>query len=234
MCVPLLERGNLIGVIYVGNDHVAQLFDESSLEVLTIFASQASLLIRNALLVNELQLDNRSLQERIERMRFGEILGASPVMQEVFRKVQKVAGHRHLGADHRRDRHRQGADRARAAQPIAAGQGAVRQHQLRRHPREPAGVRAVRPRARGVHRRGGQQDRAVPGGQQGHAVPRRDRRDAAAAAGEDPARAAGADGAAGGRHRRRAGRHPGASPPPTASWRRRSRPAASARTCTTG
>ena len=92
MCVPLLERGNLIGVIYVGNDHVAQLFDEASLEVLTIFAAQASLLIRNALLVNELQLDNRSLQERIERMRFGEILGASPVMQEVFRKVQKVAG----------------------------------------------------------------------------------------------------------------------------------------------
>jgi transcriptional regulator with GAF, ATPase, and Fis domain len=91
MCVPLLERGNLIGVIYVGNDHVAQLFDEAHLEVLTIFASQASLLLRNALLVNELQLDNKSLHDRIERMRFGEILGSSPSMQEVFRKVQKVA-----------------------------------------------------------------------------------------------------------------------------------------------
>ena len=92
MCVPLLERGNMLGVIYVGNDNVAQLFEEAHLEVLTIFASQASLLIRNALLVNELQLDNRSLQERIERIRFGEILGSSPPMQEVFRKVQKVAG----------------------------------------------------------------------------------------------------------------------------------------------
>ena len=91
MCVPLLERGNLIGVIYVGNDNVRQLFDESHLELLTIFAAQASLLVRNALLVNELQLDNRSLQERIERMRFGEILGSSAAMQEVFRKVQKVA-----------------------------------------------------------------------------------------------------------------------------------------------
>src|SRR4051812_4501441 len=91
MCVPLLERGNMLGVIYVGNDNVAQLFEESHLEVLTIFASQASLLIRNALLVNELQLDNRSLQERIERIRFGEILGSSPPMQEVFRKVQKVS-----------------------------------------------------------------------------------------------------------------------------------------------
>jgi transcriptional regulator with GAF, ATPase, and Fis domain len=92
MCVPLLERGNLVGIIYVGNDNVRQLFDEASLEILTIFASQASLLVRNALLVNELQLDNKSLQERIERMRFGEILGSAPAMQEVFRKVQKVAG----------------------------------------------------------------------------------------------------------------------------------------------
>jgi transcriptional regulator with PAS, ATPase and Fis domain len=91
MCVPLLERGNMLGVIYVGNDNVAQLFDESHLEVLTIFAAQASLLIRNALLVNELQLDKRSLVEQIERIRFGEILGSSARMQEVFRKVQKVA-----------------------------------------------------------------------------------------------------------------------------------------------
>jgi transcriptional regulator with GAF, ATPase, and Fis domain len=91
MCVPLLERGNILGVIYVGNDNVAQLFEESHMEVLTIFASQASLLIRNALLVNELQLDKRSLEQQIERIRFGEILGSSPRMQEVFRKVQKVA-----------------------------------------------------------------------------------------------------------------------------------------------
>jgi len=92
MCVPLLERGNLIGIIYVGNDNVAQLFDQAALEILTIFAAQASLVIRNALLVNELQLDNQSLQERIERIRFGEILGSSPGIQEVFRKVQRVAG----------------------------------------------------------------------------------------------------------------------------------------------
>ena len=26
MCVPLLERGNMLGVIYVGNDNVAELF----------------------------------------------------------------------------------------------------------------------------------------------------------------------------------------------------------------
>jgi transcriptional regulator with GAF, ATPase, and Fis domain len=91
MCVPLLERGNILGVIYVGNDNVAELFAESHLEVLSVFAAQASLLVRNALLVNELKLDNRSLQTRIDQMRFGEILGSSPPMQEIFRKVERVA-----------------------------------------------------------------------------------------------------------------------------------------------
>jgi transcriptional regulator with GAF, ATPase, and Fis domain len=91
MCVPLLERGNLLGVLYVGNDSVAQLFDESHLEVLTIFSAQASLIIRNALLVNELKLDNKLLSEQIEQMRFGDIIGSCAAMQEVFKKVQKVA-----------------------------------------------------------------------------------------------------------------------------------------------
>jgi transcriptional regulator with GAF, ATPase, and Fis domain len=91
MAVPLLERGNLLGVIYVGNDSVAQLFDESHLEVLTIFAAQASLIIRNALLVNELKLDNKLLSEQLEQMRFGDIIGSCAAMQEVFKKVQKVA-----------------------------------------------------------------------------------------------------------------------------------------------
>ena len=44
----------------------------------------------------------------------------APPMQEVFRKVEKVAPTDISRADHRRDRHRQGADRARAPQPLAA------------------------------------------------------------------------------------------------------------------
>ncbi len=91
MCVPLLERGNLLGLIYVGNDSVANLFEDKNLEVLTVFAAQASLIIRNALLVNELQLDNRMLHEKLEQLRFGEIVGSSPPMQDVFKKVAKVA-----------------------------------------------------------------------------------------------------------------------------------------------
>ena len=55
MCVPLMHKGDLFGVIYVGNDRLVNRFEPKSLDVLTIFASQASLILQNALLVNELQ-----------------------------------------------------------------------------------------------------------------------------------------------------------------------------------
>jgi transcriptional regulator with GAF, ATPase, and Fis domain len=92
ICVPLLERGNLIGLIYVGNSSIVDLFTQDTLSVLTIFAAQASLIVAHALLLDELQHDNRQLHDKLEKMRFGEIVGTSPGMQEVFRKIEKVAG----------------------------------------------------------------------------------------------------------------------------------------------
>ncbi len=92
MCVPLLERGNLLGLIYVGNDNVVDLFDEANLNVLTVFAAQASLLIRNALLVRELRLDNESLTERLEKIAFGEIIGSCAAMQDIYKRIRKIAG----------------------------------------------------------------------------------------------------------------------------------------------
>jgi len=91
ICVPLLDRGRLLGLIYVGNDSVVDLFQEQTMNVLTVFASQASLIIANALLLDELRVDNRRLHERLEQFRFGEIVGTSAAMQQVFRRVEKIA-----------------------------------------------------------------------------------------------------------------------------------------------
>jgi transcriptional regulator with GAF, ATPase, and Fis domain len=91
ICVPLLDRGRLLGIIYVGNDSIRDLFQETTLRVLTVFASQAALIVANALHMNELRHDNRRLNERLEQYRFGEIVGTSPPMQAVFRKVEKIA-----------------------------------------------------------------------------------------------------------------------------------------------
>jgi transcriptional regulator with GAF, ATPase, and Fis domain len=92
MCVPLLEKGEVFGVIYVGNDSVRDLFLQEDLEVLSILAAQASLLIRNALLVSALRLESKQLSEQLEQTRYGDLIGSCGAMQEVFRKVGKVAG----------------------------------------------------------------------------------------------------------------------------------------------
>jgi transcriptional regulator with GAF, ATPase, and Fis domain len=92
ICVPLLDRGKLIGLIYVGNDSVVDLFQPETMQILTVFAAQASLIVANALLLDHLRVDNRQLTQRLEQIRFGEIVGTSAPMQEVFKKVEKVAG----------------------------------------------------------------------------------------------------------------------------------------------
>jgi transcriptional regulator with GAF, ATPase, and Fis domain len=91
ICVPLLDRGRLLGLIYVGNDSIRDLFQQDTLRILTVFSSQASLIVANALLLNELRIDNKRLSDRLEQYRFGEIVGTSPPMQQVFRKVEKIA-----------------------------------------------------------------------------------------------------------------------------------------------
>lgn len=91
MCVPLLDRGNLMGLIYVGNSNIKGLFVRHTLEMLTVFASLASLVVRNALLLNELQLDNRQLHEKLEQNKFGQIVGSCSGMQNIFKTIRKIA-----------------------------------------------------------------------------------------------------------------------------------------------
>ena len=91
MCVPLLHKDEIFGIIYVGNDRVVSLFDERSLGALIIFASQIALILQTAIRLNEAEASARTLSEQIQQMQFGEVIGTSPLMQEVFRKVAKVA-----------------------------------------------------------------------------------------------------------------------------------------------
>jgi len=91
MCVPMLAQGDPLGALYVGNDRVKQLFERPQLELLTIFAAQASLILQNAMLLSALRADKQKLSEELADKRFGEIIGTCPSMLEVFRKLQKVA-----------------------------------------------------------------------------------------------------------------------------------------------
>ncbi len=91
ICVPLLDQGTLLGIIYVGKNSVVQLFRQETMQLLTVFSAQAALIVSNALVLNELQITNTRLNEQLDSLRFGEIVGTSNIMLSLFRKVEKVA-----------------------------------------------------------------------------------------------------------------------------------------------
>lgn len=91
LCAPLIAGGELLGLLYLGNDRVANLFVARALDLITIFSAQAALILQNALLLDSLRTDKTELEKKLKDQRFGEIIGAVPSMLEVFRKVQKVA-----------------------------------------------------------------------------------------------------------------------------------------------
>jgi len=91
MCVPLTNRGDVFGLIYVGNDRLVNRFESQTLDMLTIFAGQASLLLQNAMMVSELRLDNTELRRRLEENQHGDIVGACAGMRDVFKRIDKVA-----------------------------------------------------------------------------------------------------------------------------------------------
>ncbi len=91
MCAPLMSQSEVVGALYLGNDEVKHLFDRQQLDLLVIFAGQASLILQNAVLLSALRADKEKLAAELSDKRFGEIIGACPSMMEVFRKLQKVA-----------------------------------------------------------------------------------------------------------------------------------------------
>ncbi|MCB9680900.1 MAG: sigma 54-interacting transcriptional regulator [Alphaproteobacteria bacterium] len=91
MCVPLIHQSDLLGVIYLGNDAVTDLFTERDLTVLKIYASQASIVVFHALLLNQLKIDNEALRAQLDKGEHGELIGSSPSMKAVYKVVRKVA-----------------------------------------------------------------------------------------------------------------------------------------------
>ena len=161
------------------------------------------------------------------------MIGRSRAMLELFDTVKRLARHQSTDPDPRRERHGQGADRARAAYPGAPPGRALRRRELRDAVRAAAGERAVRPRARRLHGRGPVQGRRDGDRRRRHAVPRRGQRDGPRLPGEAAARARAARVPARGRDPQDRSEHPLArreQPRPRGAW---SRAGASAPTSTT-
>jgi transcriptional regulator with GAF, ATPase, and Fis domain len=91
MCAPLQHKGEIFGLLYLGNDRLVNRFEQRSLDTLTIFSAQASLLLQNAMLVSELKLDNVELKKKLEDQQYGDIIGSAQAMKDVFKRIDKIA-----------------------------------------------------------------------------------------------------------------------------------------------
>jgi transcriptional regulator with GAF, ATPase, and Fis domain len=120
LCVPVLHRERLGGVLYLENGLTSHAFSEMRTEVTRIIAAQAAISLENAQLYEQmreeverrthaeqalrvalgelqqlkerLEAENVYLQEEIRTQHnFNEIIGNSPALLEALRKVERVA-----------------------------------------------------------------------------------------------------------------------------------------------
>ena len=91
LAAPLVFKGQVLGLLYLGNDNVVNLFTKQDLELLRVFAAQAAAFLSNALLRKELAERVDDLSTRVSAESFGDMIGSCPSMQRVYQRVAKVA-----------------------------------------------------------------------------------------------------------------------------------------------
>lgn len=89
--IPILARGEIIGVLILHNKKGEKNFTENDQRLLTIIASQSAQVLENAKLHHKLKEENIYLKKEVEiKYRFEEIIGHSPAMENVFKLMEKV------------------------------------------------------------------------------------------------------------------------------------------------
>jgi len=99
ICVPMIIKNKLKGVLYFDNRYLSSAFKDSDLEIFTYFASQAAIAMDNAEAYDEVRRLNYKLnnekqyykERQLERLHFDNIVGESPGIKNVFKKVMQVA-----------------------------------------------------------------------------------------------------------------------------------------------
>ncbi len=190
LCAPLVLYGRALGALYLTAADPSTHFDEGHLQLVTVICGIAAVALDNARRLERLESENDLL--RAESSVEHGMVGESAAMKKVYQFIARVAQ-----ADTTvLVRGESGTGKELAARALHDEQPAprapVRRHQLRGAHRDAAGVGAVRPRTRRVHRRARAEEGQARSRRRRHALPRRGRRDVARAPGEAPARAPGA------------------------------------------
>jgi Nif-specific regulatory protein len=91
MCVPLISRDKILGVIYVDSRSRKGVFTQEDLDFLSAFSHQAAIAVENARLRHLLLEENKYLKiELVKTTRFENIIGRSVQMTKVFDLMQKL------------------------------------------------------------------------------------------------------------------------------------------------
>jgi len=99
ICVPLILRNEIIGVLYNDNRFMKSAFSAVNLNILEHFASQAAIALDNALSYEKIQNLNQKLKAEnlyyMEQQRrshnFEDIIGESDAIRAVLTKIEQVA-----------------------------------------------------------------------------------------------------------------------------------------------
>jgi Nif-specific regulatory protein len=88
MCVPFKTKDKILGILQVDTRLSQKAFTEEDLSLLSAIANQAAVAIENALLHQEISLENKRLSRVLGLKQ--RIVGDSPKMQELFQIIRKV------------------------------------------------------------------------------------------------------------------------------------------------
>jgi len=89
LCVPLMIRERIVGLIYLDTTNPALVLDEGHLQLLTAVGSIAAVAIENVQHLEWLQQENQRLKQEINLEH--NMIGESPRMREVFRFIERIA-----------------------------------------------------------------------------------------------------------------------------------------------
>ncbi len=99
ICVPMILRNKVVGVLYHDNRLLSSAFNAHHLDLLAFFAAIAAIALDNALANEEIQRLNKKLnqekkyyqEEHIQSLHFKEIVGKSQAIQQVLSQIEQVA-----------------------------------------------------------------------------------------------------------------------------------------------
>jgi transcriptional regulator with GAF, ATPase, and Fis domain/tetratricopeptide (TPR) repeat protein len=99
ICVPMIVKNTIVGVMYFDNRFLASAFKKTDLQMFTYFAAQAAIAMDNAEAYNEVKRLNKRLNnekeyykdQHLENLRVDSIIGDSIETKAVINKVMQVA-----------------------------------------------------------------------------------------------------------------------------------------------